>query len=219
MKKVVVFGAGLVASAHVKYLLEHSYQVTVATRTVAKAKKIVGRHPNGKAVAFDIESEGDTRLDEIVRQHDLAVSLLALERLPHPRGQVVPAQPQAHGDHLVRQARDAGARRRGEEARPRPAQRTGQGPRHRPHDGDEGDPPRPARGRQDHELHVVLRRPAGARGERQPVRVQVPVEPARRADGRDATPPASAATATSSRSPGRSCSSTTGASRSRSRAR
>ena len=76
MKKVVVFGAGLVASAHVKYLLEHSYQVTVATRTVAKAKKIVGRHPNGKAVAFDIESEGDTRLDEIVRQHDLAVSLL-----------------------------------------------------------------------------------------------------------------------------------------------
>ena len=76
MKKVVVFGAGLVASAHVKYLLEHSYQVTVATRTVAKAKKIVGRHPNGKAVAFDIESEGDTRLDQIVREHDLAVSLL-----------------------------------------------------------------------------------------------------------------------------------------------
>ncbi len=76
MKKVVVFGAGLVASAHVKYLLEHSFQVTVASRTVAKAKKIVGRHPNGKAVAFDIEREGDARLDEIVREHDLAVSLL-----------------------------------------------------------------------------------------------------------------------------------------------
>jgi saccharopine dehydrogenase (NADP+, L-glutamate forming) len=76
VKKVVVFGAGLVASAHVKYLLEHSYQVTVASRTVSKAKQLVGDHPNGRPVAFDIEIEGDERLDEIVRDHDLAVSLL-----------------------------------------------------------------------------------------------------------------------------------------------
>jgi saccharopine dehydrogenase-like NADP-dependent oxidoreductase len=76
VKKVVVFGAGLVASAHVKYLLEHGYQVTVASRTVGKAKHIVGRHPDGRPVAFDIETEGDSRLDEIVREHDLAVSLL-----------------------------------------------------------------------------------------------------------------------------------------------
>ena len=76
MKKIVVFGAGLVAGAHVRYLLEHGYQVTVASRTVAKAKEIVGDHPNGKPVAFDIEKEGDQRLDAIVREHDLAVSLL-----------------------------------------------------------------------------------------------------------------------------------------------
>ena len=76
MKKVVVFGAGLVAGAHVRYLLEHGYQVTVASRTVAKAKEIVGDHPNGSPVAFDIEREGDERLGEIVREHDLAVSLL-----------------------------------------------------------------------------------------------------------------------------------------------
>ena len=76
MKKVVVFGAGLVASAHVKYLLEHSYQVTVASRTVSKAKQLVGDHPSGRPVAFDIETEGDQRLDAIVREHDLAVSLL-----------------------------------------------------------------------------------------------------------------------------------------------
>ncbi|HVN32787.1 MAG TPA: saccharopine dehydrogenase C-terminal domain-containing protein [Thermoanaerobaculaceae bacterium] len=76
VKKVVVFGAGLVASAHVKYLLEHGYQVTVASRTVSKAKQIVGSHPNGRPVAFDIETEGDSRLDEIVLEHDLAVSLL-----------------------------------------------------------------------------------------------------------------------------------------------
>ncbi len=76
MKKVVVFGAGLVAGAHVKYLLEHSYQVTVASRTVSKARELVGDHPNGRPVAFDIEREGDQRLEEIVREHDLAVSLL-----------------------------------------------------------------------------------------------------------------------------------------------
>ena len=67
MKKVVVFGAGLVAGAHVRYLLEHGYQVTVASRTVAKANELVGNHPNGRPIAFDIEKEGDQRLDEIVR--------------------------------------------------------------------------------------------------------------------------------------------------------
>ena len=76
VKKVVVFGAGLVAGAHVRYLLERGYQVTVASRTVSKAKQLVGDHPNGRPVAFDIETEGDQRLDEIVREHDLAVSLL-----------------------------------------------------------------------------------------------------------------------------------------------
>ena len=76
MKKVVVFGAGLVANAHVNYLLEHGYQVTVASRTVSKAQAIVRDHPHGQAVTFDIVKEGDARLDEIVNQHDLAVSLL-----------------------------------------------------------------------------------------------------------------------------------------------
>ena len=83
MKRVVVFGAGLVVNAHVHYLLDHGFQVTVASRTVSKAKEIVGGHPNGRAVAFDIEKEGDARLDEIVREHDLAVSLLPY--LYHPR--------------------------------------------------------------------------------------------------------------------------------------
>ena len=83
MKKVVVFGAGLVAGAHVHYLLDHGFQVTVASRTVAKAKELVGDHPNGRAVAFDVEKEGDARLGEIVAQHDLAVSLLPY--VYHPR--------------------------------------------------------------------------------------------------------------------------------------
>jgi saccharopine dehydrogenase-like NADP-dependent oxidoreductase len=83
VKKVVVFGAGLVAGAHVRYLLEHGYGVTVASRTVGKAKKLVGDHPAGRPLAFDIEKEGDARLDEIVRGHDLAVSLLPYTY--HPR--------------------------------------------------------------------------------------------------------------------------------------
>jgi len=83
MKKVVVFGAGLVAGAHVRYLLEHGYQVSVASRTVSKARELVGIHPNGRAVAFDIEKEGDARLGAIVAEHDLAVSLLPY--VYHPR--------------------------------------------------------------------------------------------------------------------------------------
>ncbi len=83
MKKVVVFGAGLVVNAHVRYLLDHGYHVTVASRTVSKAQEIVRDHPNGRALAFDIDKEGDAGLDEIVRGHDLAVSLLPF--VYHPR--------------------------------------------------------------------------------------------------------------------------------------
>jgi len=75
MKKVVVFGAGLVVRAHVRYLLDHGFAVTVASRTVSKAEAIVDGHPNGNPMAFDIESDGD-RLEAIVADHDLAVSLL-----------------------------------------------------------------------------------------------------------------------------------------------
>jgi len=96
MKKVVVFGAGLVVNAHVHYLLDHGYQVTVASRTLSKAQDIVAGHPNGRAVAFDIEKEGDTRLDEIVREHDLAVSLLPF--VYHPR---VARSALRFGKHMV----------------------------------------------------------------------------------------------------------------------
>ncbi len=83
MKKVIVFGAGLVVHSHVQYLLKHGYQVTVASRTLSRAQEVLEGHPNGRAVAFDLEKEGDTRLDELVGQHDLAVSLLPF--VYHPR--------------------------------------------------------------------------------------------------------------------------------------
>ncbi len=75
MKRVVVFGAGLVVRAHVHYLLENGFAVTVASRTVRKAEEILGGHPNGTPLAFDIAVEPQ-RLAAIVAGHDLAVSLL-----------------------------------------------------------------------------------------------------------------------------------------------
>jgi len=81
MKKVVVFGAGLVVRAHVRYLLDHGFAVTVASRTVSKADAILDGHPNGTPMAFDITREPE-RLATIVADHDLAVSLLPWQYHP-----------------------------------------------------------------------------------------------------------------------------------------
>jgi len=75
MKKVVVFGAGLVVRAHVRYLLDHGFHVTVASRTVSKAEEILDGHPNGTPMAYDITVEPE-KLESIIADHDLAVSLL-----------------------------------------------------------------------------------------------------------------------------------------------
>lgn len=81
MKKVVVFGAGLVVRAHVRYLLDHGFAVTVASRTVSKAEEIIDGHPNGTPMAFDITTEPD-KLAAIIAEHDLAVSLLPWQYHP-----------------------------------------------------------------------------------------------------------------------------------------
>ena len=73
MKKIVVFGAGLVSKPGIRYLLDKGFEVTVASRTVSKAEAIVENHPNSKAVAFDITKDD---LDSIVKEHDLSISLL-----------------------------------------------------------------------------------------------------------------------------------------------
>jgi len=75
MNRVVVFGAGLVVRAHVRYLLDHGFHVTVASRTVSKAEDILDGHRNGTPMAFDITVEPD-KLEAIVSDHDVAVSLL-----------------------------------------------------------------------------------------------------------------------------------------------
>lgn len=74
MKKVLILGAGLVVKPIVTYLLEHGYHVTVATRTKSKADAMIGGHHNGSAVAWTVEDE--VTLNEMIKNHDLTVSLL-----------------------------------------------------------------------------------------------------------------------------------------------
>jgi saccharopine dehydrogenase-like NADP-dependent oxidoreductase len=75
VKQVLVLGAGMVARPLVRYLLERGdLEVTVATRTVAKAEKMLAGHERGKAVALDA---GDAeRVRELVARADLSISLL-----------------------------------------------------------------------------------------------------------------------------------------------
>lgn len=75
MKNVLVLGAGLVAGPLVRHLLDHDYEVTVASRTLGKAEALVNQHPHGRAIQFDI-TEDEADLDKLVTQADLAVSLL-----------------------------------------------------------------------------------------------------------------------------------------------
>jgi saccharopine dehydrogenase-like NADP-dependent oxidoreductase len=82
MKKILVLGAGLVASPHVRYLLEvPDFEVTVASRTVSKAEAFIDGHPRGKAVALNVKD--DAALEALIRQADLSVSMLPY--IYHPK--------------------------------------------------------------------------------------------------------------------------------------
>lgn len=75
MKKVLVLGAGLVARPLVRYLLEQQeISVTIASRTVSKAERLVGDHPDGSAHALNVENE--TSLRAFISDSDIVISLL-----------------------------------------------------------------------------------------------------------------------------------------------
>ena len=76
MKHVLVLGAGMVSRPLVRYLLDQSdITVTMASRTVSKAAKIIDNHPNGVPVALDVKDED--KLENLVLQaDDVVVSLL-----------------------------------------------------------------------------------------------------------------------------------------------
>jgi saccharopine dehydrogenase-like NADP-dependent oxidoreductase len=75
MKKVLVLGAGMVSRPLVRYLLEQdNFKLTMASRTVSKAEKIINGHPDGKAVSLNVKN--DSELEKLISEHDLTVSLL-----------------------------------------------------------------------------------------------------------------------------------------------
>ena len=95
MKNVVVFGAGMVAGALVRYLLaQPDFHVTVASRTLSKAEELVAGHPNGRALAVD--SDDPAALEALIREADLAISLL-----PYAYHPTVARLCVANGVHMV----------------------------------------------------------------------------------------------------------------------
>ncbi|MCG3138934.1 MAG: hypothetical protein HJJLKODD_02805 [Phycisphaerae bacterium] len=94
MTKVLVLGAGLVSRPLVHYLLKKQYQLTIATRTVSKAEELIRGFPNGRAVAWVVDDL--IKLEQMVRDHDLSVSLL-----PAPLHPVVAEMCIRHRKHMV----------------------------------------------------------------------------------------------------------------------
>lgn len=75
MKNVLILGAGLVTRPIVRYLLDqHDFHVTVASRTVSKAEKLIDGHPRGVAKTLLVDDK--PALSEMISQADLAVSLV-----------------------------------------------------------------------------------------------------------------------------------------------
>jgi saccharopine dehydrogenase (NADP+, L-glutamate forming) len=74
MKKVLVLGAGLVSRPLVRYLLDHNFHVTIASRTKSKADALIEGHPNGSTAAWLVEDTAT--LEKMIKNTDLAISLL-----------------------------------------------------------------------------------------------------------------------------------------------
>jgi saccharopine dehydrogenase (NADP+, L-glutamate forming)/spermidine synthase len=74
VKKILILGAGLVSRPGVVFLLENGFEVTLASRTVEKAQKIIQGFENGKALSLQVED--DEALEKLVKPNDIIVSLL-----------------------------------------------------------------------------------------------------------------------------------------------
>jgi saccharopine dehydrogenase-like NADP-dependent oxidoreductase len=74
MSKALLLGAGMVAKPIAEYLLNNNIELTIASRTVAKAEKLIGNNKNGKTVSWNTD-DLDT-LEKLVSTHDIVISLL-----------------------------------------------------------------------------------------------------------------------------------------------
>lgn len=114
MKKILILGAGMVVRPIVRYLLDHNFAVTVATRTKSKAENMIAGHPNGNAIAWTVDDE--EALDKMVQEHDISVSLLpyayhvmvAKTCLRHKKNMVTTSYVKPEMKTLDQAAKDAG---------------------------------------------------------------------------------------------------------------
>ncbi|MCF8336294.1 MAG: saccharopine dehydrogenase NADP-binding domain-containing protein [Bacteroidales bacterium] len=74
MKSVLILGAGMVVKPMVDYLLNNQIFLTIATRTQAKADSILQNHSGGQSIEWTVDDED--KLNEMVRDHDMVVSML-----------------------------------------------------------------------------------------------------------------------------------------------
>jgi len=94
-KNILVLGAGFVARPLVRYLLElPDVCVTVASRTLEKARNLLANHPHGNAKTLQVENAEE--LSQSVSYADIVISLL-----PWVHHIQVAKQCLAHGKHLV----------------------------------------------------------------------------------------------------------------------
>lgn len=74
-KKILVLGAGMVVKPAVDYFLDKcNYHVTIATRTVSKAHKIIGGRENTTVIQWD--AADFEKLDKMVPESDLVVNFI-----------------------------------------------------------------------------------------------------------------------------------------------
>jgi saccharopine dehydrogenase (NADP+, L-glutamate forming) len=74
MKKVLILGAGLVAKPIIEHLLEKGFRITVASPMKKKADEMIMGDANGISLLWSMDEP--QVLDDLVSQHDIAVSLL-----------------------------------------------------------------------------------------------------------------------------------------------
>jgi saccharopine dehydrogenase-like NADP-dependent oxidoreductase len=74
LKKVLILGAGMVVKPMVHHLLDNQLDVTLASRTKAKADKVLEGYSSGTALAWTMDQPD--LLENLIRSHDLVVSLL-----------------------------------------------------------------------------------------------------------------------------------------------
>jgi saccharopine dehydrogenase-like NADP-dependent oxidoreductase len=78
MKNILLLGAGKSSHVLIKYLLQNaasgSWQVTVADISLEVAQSNVGNHPNGRAIALDINNT--QQREAAIQNADLVISLL-----------------------------------------------------------------------------------------------------------------------------------------------